>query len=336
VNEIERILSVPPAVLGLVDEKKPRAPWPLEIPRREFARVDADRSGFLAGDETAGAVGQADEDGDGRVSFREYALWSKALSTGPFTTGMAPEGPRFKATRVDPDGDITRLLDMVDPARFDKDDDARLSRAEMDAAWFAALDLDGDHALTSAELSRRPGNTRRIRYGGAQSEKTFASFDLDASGKVGLAELHVPDEEWELLDPNKDGFVQLRIKPGTRASKSGRPEMTIEWPARRGYTVPLPPGTKPETVLAVLDKDGDKILSRRELEKRPDLLYERDVDGSGVIEANELKIACDILSVTGVDFVRDGFIERWDLDGDGKVDAGELSVVPWIRSRLGL
>jgi hypothetical protein len=335
-REIERILSVPPGVLGLIDETKPRASWPLEIPRREFARVDADRSGFLAGDEATGAVAQADEDGDGRVSFREFASWSKALSTGPFTTGVAPEGPRFKATRVDPDGDIARLLDLVDPARFDKDDDARLSRAEMDAAWFAALDLDGDHALSKAELSRNPGNTRRIRYGGPQSEKTFAAVDIDASGKVGPAELRVHDDEWDLLDPDKDGFVQLRVRQGTRAAKSGRPEMTVEWPARRGYTVPLPPGTKPETVLALLDKDGDKNLSRRELEKRPDLLYDRDIDGSGALEANELKIATDILSVTGVDFTRDGFVERWDIDGDGKVSAGELSVVPWLRSRLGL
>lgn len=334
ISEIEKVLSVSAEKLGLVDGTTAATPWPLGNARSEFMRLDADHSGFLSGTERADGSRMADANQDGRTSFLEFVEANGAMTSPPEATDVAP-APRFRATRVDPDGDLARLLDVVEPAPFDKDEDGRLSRVEMDAARFAALDLNGDGALSIAEASRVPGALRGLRYTDAASKKLFASLDLDGNGQLGPAEMHVHDDEWGALDADSDGFVQLTVAPGSKAARVGRPMQRPEWPSRRVVRATLSPDATIESVLAVFDKDGDKSLSRRELERRPDLLNEMDDDNDGILQSNEIKARCDEILRAGVDAVRDGFRARWDLDGDGQVSPNELQVAPWLWSRLG-
>lgn len=334
-SEIERVLSVSAEKLGLVASTPASAPWPLANAHAEFARLDVDRSGFLEGNELEGANGALDLNQDHRATFLEFVLSNNALPriTQPAEV-LAP--PVFRASRVDPDGDLARLLDVVDPFAFDKDEDSRLSRVEMDAAWFAALDLDGDRGLSIAEASRIPGAMRRVRFMDAEAKRLFAGTDLDGSGKLSTSEVHVSDDVWRALDPNGDGFIQLVITRGSKAQKSGKPMLPTEWPSRRGTLVNLPPDATVESVLALFDKDGDKQLSRRELERRPDLLNAMDDNQDGIVQQGELKARVDEVVRSGVDVLRDGFVARWDLDGDGRASASEIPIVAWLRSRLGI
>ena len=66
----------------------------------------------------------------------------------------------FGSPRTEPDGDLARLFDGLDPLTFDRNEDRRLDRKELARALFAALDLDGDKRLDRHELSRHPGRAR--------------------------------------------------------------------------------------------------------------------------------------------------------------------------------
>ncbi|MBL8859357.1 MAG: hypothetical protein JNL28_12675 [Planctomycetes bacterium] len=333
-SEIQKILSVPAAALGLT-AATPLAAWPLGAAHAEFARLDADRSGWLTDKELSAAPSGVDADGDGRATFAEFARVTGALPVTPGVTGVR-EGPRFRASRVDPDGDLSRLLDLVDPIAFDKDGDSRLSRAEMEAALFAALDLDGNKFLSRAEASRNPGVLRRLRYGDPAAAKAFAALDIGGTGRLAPGEMRMRDEDWRALDSDGDGGIQVPVLRRSKAARSGKPIPRSEWPTRQPFRAPLAPDATIERLLAMFDKDGDRNLSRRELEKRPDFLVEMDDNDDDIVGYEELKVRCDVLLGRGVDVVHDGFVERWDLDGDGKVSPAEVPVAAWLRRRLGL
>ena len=334
--EIEKVLSVSAEKLGLAEPKEKRTDSGLALARLEFAQHDTDHSCFLDGNELESESSQADSNVDGRVSLLEFARANHVFQDSVETTGVAVPTAHYRASRVDPDGDLSRLFDGLDPVRFDLNGDARLDRGETSSALFAALDLDGDRKLTVAEMSRHPGELRRLRYGDLAAGRAFEALDANHDGHIGPAELRVRDEEWAALDADHDGFVQLPVPQGSKVAKTGKVVLPSEWPSRYVFRMNLPPDATLERMLAQFDKDGDKILSRRELKDRPDLLYDMDNGQNGQVELSELKLRCDVLADSGVDCTRDGFLERWDLNGDGRVDISEIPVVAWLRSRLGL
>jgi Ca2+-binding EF-hand superfamily protein len=329
-SEIGRVLDVPAAALALpaaVDALPRSLGW---IAAGEFARLDADRSGRLEGRELGGAAAGCDTDGDSRVLLAEYAARHGVARTESEREAVASL-PSPEAALAE--GPIGRLLDRLEPARFDLDQDARLAPAELRAAWFAALELDGDGALSLGELSREPG-ARDLRFDDELARVAFRRRDVDGNGRIQPPELRVPPNVLAALDADRDGAIQLEIVPGSRAARAGVEYRPLEWPRRQTTRFPLAPEPSLERLLAAFDADGDGVLARSELAARPDLFALLDQDGDGKVPQADVQNVLDTIAARGVDCVVDGFLARWDLDGDGRVDGREIPLPSWLAPRI--
>jgi Ca2+-binding EF-hand superfamily protein len=236
------------------------------------------------------------------------------------------------AVRVQPDGDLARLLDGIDPFHHDRDQDGSLSRAEVERAFFAALDLDGDGALARDELSRHPGELRDLRYGDARSRAAFERVDRNRDGHVSPREFQLADGEWTALDRDGDGAVRLLVPPFAYQRERGLVLEGSEWPARRTDIVLLPPGIEVAALLAEFDRDQDEVLDQRELAARPELLSRLDANVDRRAERSEIARLLARLQDEGVQSLPDDFLGRWDLDGSGAVESDELPA--GVRARL--
>jgi len=323
--EIERLLDVSAEALGTLDDSSAALPEsPGVTARKFFAQYDEDRSGLLTGSEYAKAGGaNIDRNGDGRVTLLETALMGGYFGGRDTAVAEGPP-PVFLATRVDSEGDLARLLDGVNPYEFDRDDDDKLDRRELTAAFFEALDLDDDHRLSFAELSRHPGNLRQLRYGDHSALARFDRKDLNDGGSISLREFVVEDRDWRALDIDASGHVQLRVEPTPWEREWGFVGAMTEWPTRQPNRTGLPPVITAERVLAAFDSDHNERLSQRELRKRPDLFREMERNGDGFVDLREIQYRVRLAAEQGVDVTADGFVERWDLDGNGRVEDDEL------------
>jgi len=286
-----------------------------------FGQLDTDRNGLLTGAEYERAGGsRADANADGRITLIELA---RMASPSERTVTEQPPSP-FDAPRVGLDGDLSRLLDGLDPRDFDRDRDDRLDRKELRAAFFAALDLNEDKRLSFAELSRHPGPLRQLRYSDVGALEQFGRVDWNGGGSLGLREFKLRDEDWAALDVDQSDFVQLEIPITPSDRLLGFVPPRSEWPTRRSVTSGLPPDITVERVFETFDRNGDLTLSIRELRKRPDLFVEFDTNTDDVVTRGEVTRRVDLVGQRGVDASPDTFDQRWDLDGDGRVRGDEL------------
>lgn len=334
--EIERILSVGAAALGLAPQGTSMPDSGNRTLRLEFQRLDRDGSGFLEGDELAGHASLAAQAGAGRVSLSDFARAIGGEPQAAGTTHVDPTAPSERELRVDRDGDLARLLDGTDPQRFDANEDGVLDRTEMEHAFFAALDLSGDGSLDPAELSRHPGELREIRFGGPRAAKLFGAIDLNHDGRIDAREFHMRNEDWQALDANGDGHVQLAFARNSKAARRSTTYPKPEWPARQVFRWPLPPTLTREGFLAAFPQGPEKRLTRKELRARPDVLSDFDENNDGELEEREWQTRMGLIGLYGSELTVDGFEERWDLDRDGKVSAAELPLPPYLLIRLGL
>jgi hypothetical protein len=297
---------------------------------REFQRRDKDHSGFL---ESA----ERNSSGDAqRQSLAEFLKPASAPGPGR-STGVASSTIAAREQRVASDGDLARLFDGTDPHAFDADEDARLSRTELQRVCFAALDLDDDGALTLDELSRQPGSLRELRFRDAQAQRSFADADANRDGRIQPQEYSLREADWTALDSNADGFVQLDVPRGSKAARrTQNAPPPREWPVRQSARHPLPLDITRERFTAQFDPDGDGVITRRELGQREDLLRIWDNNGDGLLLPIEWQQQVDLVGGLGVRVTVDGFLERWDLDGNGKVSPEELKLPPAVLVRLGL
>lgn len=331
-EEFTRILDVPEAIIRSL----PKDLDPLRIPGRtarlHFDRLDANRNGLLQDAEFSAGGGRAvDLDKDGRITLLELAQATGALR---LRFSAAPEEEPvsvFDVERIGENGDLARLLDRVKPVEFDSNGDARLASRELKAAFFAALDLSADGALSPVELSRAPGELRQLRYGGEWAVERFRKWDSNNDGSLSLREYKLDPSDVATLDRDENGFVQLDAGYDPRRIARGDVQLPVEWPARRRFNWNLPPNLTLERLLETLDKNEDGKLTRRELAARPDLRRVFDVDGDQAADELEIARVLDVLGRFGLDAVGDEFRLRWDLNGNGRVEEAELPA--WTGSR---
>ena len=337
-SEIDRTLSVDGELLGSVNPYAQESIAAASSARVMFARADADRSGLLTGDELK-LVGGAriDENGDGRVTLFELAKLAEApgesVAVSPpmeMEDEESEEMQRRNDPRVGVDGDLTRLLDCIDPLEFERKKDGKLDAKEFKAAYFAALDLVPDGQLTIHEISRQPGAPRNLRFGDDIGARSMAKLDDSGGGTIRPREFEVADETWAALDVNGDGFIQLDPRLMEARTGLGTDMVRTEWPTRRRYGyAPLPPGVNREGLLESLDKNGDGAFTKRELSKRPDLYQALDRDRSTIVEVDEIDRAETNVLARGVEMLSDTFLGRWDVNGDGEVESNEVPLVLW-------
>jgi len=330
-DEIEAVLGVPGAAIGtLGPERQPRGLHG-QVARGILAEHDRSGDGWLAADEFPDGDIEYDVDQNGVVSLLEIARaqagWSRAVQP----TGSTD---RYLRTRVDQDGDLARLLDGLDPVDFDKNGDHELDPREMEAAFFAALDLDGNERLGRDELSRHPGPLRRMRYGVFDGLERSGWKKVATGGALGRRDFALRPEDWNALDVNGDGVVQLASPPNPRAEQRGILPEPVEWPNRQPRETGLPPDITLEALRAVFDRDRDGSFSRLELKARPDLFERLDRDGDGRIGQMEVDYLFAVVADGGVDVCPDSFDLRWDLDADGEVEPHEMPLDWEARRRM--
>ena len=246
--------------------------------------------------------------------------------------------------------------------RLDANGDGKLRAEEVPAdkrAFFdRALrsgDADGDGALNAAEFARafsagkdsgreRDSRRRPGSSSGSRSTPSAAGFikrlDKDGDGKVSSEELPQTYRarlggKFEEFDKNKDGALNQQEVAAmlTAANSSRKPSGTPSRDSDR----PRPSsrdGAQPsqDALFAILDRDRDGKLSRRELEAAGSILSRLDRDKDGMLSKGEIAaVASDRPSRERSSRERDSrggissYAKRLDKDNDGKITREEAS-----------
>ena len=359
----------------------PRAGLP---PEARFSRLDGNGDGFVDRDEYLGQYAEphraaaregyfnADHDGDLLLSRDEFFA--------PPEERVPHVRSRFALRDVDEDGLVSRE-EYVEPhiggqweeaARnesivFDGNDDGDLTLVEfaftpqpMDVRpiLFELLDGDGDRFLTRDEYLSPHGAERR-----AGERVTFYSRDSDGDSRLSAEEFTAPPESWRphlrslysSRDTDDDGWISRAeyFGPfiGGEWEQAAKDEAELFDEDQDGYLSLLefalsPAGqAHPESLLELLDSDGDAALTVREfVEPRPAgqraamaaVFVRRDRNHDGRLVLEELQGQPDAAIVDPVsDLARGATAEavaQWDnADRDGD---GSLSEAEWGRVEL--
>jgi Ca2+-binding EF-hand superfamily protein len=231
-----------------------------------------------------------DKNKDGVVDVAEM----KSMQGAGRRRGGADWAKRIRTMDVDKNGSVSREEWKGRPdsfARLDSDKDGVLSGKEIDAFAKRATKRGG--------WKNRPGDA------------LFRRLDVDKDKRISKAEWKLNPELFARFDANADGYISLdEVTPKTRGDE-------------------MPTGKMSEKFIRKYDKNKDGSVDATELgnEKR---FAAMDRDGDGVLSRAEIDQAHDqARSERSL-----GFIPRFDKNKDGKVTREEFTGPARMFERL--
>lgn len=243
-------------------------------------------------------------------------------------------------------------------AELDENKDGKLSEAEftIGKAAFQAADRDGDGILGTEEMKTLPplppDHPRR------RAEQWIASLDRDGDRMLSQNEFRVPGGDFDTIDENQDGLVDLKELVAWLSSERG---------AGTGRRAPP---MNAQQFMRFFDRNGDGKIAKDERGNMPEQVWQRmDLNADGVVEAQEIMKARALgagrraggpggprfnlyrgnppdliknhdqdkdgklsLEETGLD---KRVFDRMDSDGDGKLTGEEISAAQEMtRTRM--
>jgi Ca2+-binding EF-hand superfamily protein len=216
-----------------------------------------------------------------------------------------------------------RKLDLADALirRYDRDGNGKLNRNEiaLSRAEFDRLDLNRDGELDALELMNwtvdAPVLEATIRLG--KTDPSEALLDVKAADGKGITVRKASSSAFTVLTHG----TQLRLVRGEVLPGGNTLRLTIERqvqaldPEGKGLREGmLPPGSVLQQIHGLADRDGDGVLTRRELADFLDLLDEG--------------MQCAV--TLGFTEQGRGLFELLDADGDGRLNLHELRTA-WAR-----
>jgi len=317
---------------------------PTVDPAELFAKLDANKDGFVTGDEVPEGqkslfdrlVRNADSNGDKQLSKAEFAAGLKPddAPRQPLAGGGFP-GRRGGA----PQGDARQRFE-----RLDANKDGKLSKDELPEPLqqaFARLDANSDGSISAEELARG-GMAVIQRVGGLPSpEQLAADFDrLDANKDGKLTKDEVPEERRlmrTILDRpeaaggvTKEQLQRAMAVLGAGGGQTGTPPRRPDGAplvGPNGAPMPLPADAL-RPALAAIDANRDGELSAEEIAGAAKALLGLDKNGDGKLSREEINGGGPLNRPgAGQPLVPGaGLRDRWkeaDANGDGKLSKDE-------------
>ncbi|MBE7557490.1 hypothetical protein HS125_00500 [bacterium] len=189
-----------------------------------LGRRDRDGSGGLSATElpvSATRYAILDADVDKQISPRELeGVVYLALRRREPVAAARP--PQLTGDPEDPAGLFERSV-----ARWDADKDGRITRGEFTgpATMWEFLDRNGDGEVTAEEIREAQAAFRTM------ARQRSMELDTDRDGRISRQEFKGGDEEWKLMDRNRDGYIdqadRLLPLPGQESPPAQAPPPDI-------------------------------------------------------------------------------------------------------------
>ena len=274
------------------------------------------------------------------------ALMLAGLSAGSLQAedGKSDQAGVFKRLDTNGDGKLTAEEVPADKREFfdralrsgDADGDGALNAAEFAKAFSSGRDSDRERDSRSRRRSGSSSGGRPAPY----AADFIRRLDKDGDGKVSSEELPQTYRtrlgvKFEEFDKNKDGTLNqeevvamLTASYSSRRS-SGTPSRDTDRPRPSSRDAAQP---SQDALFAILDRDRNGKLSRRELEAAGSILARLDRDKDGSVSKREIAaVASDRAPSSRSPRERDyrggisSYARRLDKNEDGKLTKDEAS-----------